>query len=425
MPQEEKMNINGISCYALPNVAAHSFCIGLYVYAGVLYEADTENGITHLFEHTVFRNIKNHYQGRLYELLVHNCLSFNATTYGEFVNFTLRGDRRGFPFALEVLGLIFDEIRIPAGEYDAEKRRIKSEIREESETTTLAYFTDQLVWAGTPLRRTIAGSCGNVDRISRRQLNAYRKSILTKNNLFFCLTGNYTREDECALEEMLSRLDIPAGENLRENMAPVPKDFGHRTFAVHVKNADYYRVKFCFDVDNGKFGAAVRDLLYSLLFKSETAMVHLALSEEKPLVYSFDSSFEQYRNISVLKLEYDVSKRDLQESVCEVFRMCARIKRGQFRFDDLLAWEITASRMWLDEIGETNFSLAYENHILGAEPLCFDDPMLGRYENVTKQDVVDMARAIFRPECMTLAMKGSEKYIASLDLGQYLHLLEE
>ena len=51
------MTENGIRIYSYPNPHLHSFCIALYVKAGCLYEPEEDNGITHLLEHLVFRNI--------------------------------------------------------------------------------------------------------------------------------------------------------------------------------------------------------------------------------------------------------------------------------------------------------------------------------------------------------------------------------
>ena len=42
---------SGIPVYSYVNPYLHSFCLCLYVKAGAIYESESENGITHFFEH--------------------------------------------------------------------------------------------------------------------------------------------------------------------------------------------------------------------------------------------------------------------------------------------------------------------------------------------------------------------------------------
>lgn len=55
---ERSFSVNGISIYSLTNPNLRSFCLSLYVRAGSIFEDISNNGISHLFEHVVFRNLK-------------------------------------------------------------------------------------------------------------------------------------------------------------------------------------------------------------------------------------------------------------------------------------------------------------------------------------------------------------------------------
>ena len=56
--KEQMYSVNGIELYSLTNSALKSFCLSLYIRAGSIFEKESENGISHLFEHIVFRNLK-------------------------------------------------------------------------------------------------------------------------------------------------------------------------------------------------------------------------------------------------------------------------------------------------------------------------------------------------------------------------------
>ena len=76
--EREHITPQGVSVFHDKNENIHSFCLCLYVRAGSLFETKENNGISHFFEHIVFKNI--HYQmgENLYQTLDRCGLDFNA-----------------------------------------------------------------------------------------------------------------------------------------------------------------------------------------------------------------------------------------------------------------------------------------------------------------------------------------------------------
>ena len=54
--EREHITPQGVSVFHDKNESIHSFCLCLYVRAGSLFETKKENGISHFFEHIVFKN---------------------------------------------------------------------------------------------------------------------------------------------------------------------------------------------------------------------------------------------------------------------------------------------------------------------------------------------------------------------------------
>ncbi|MCI6770484.1 MAG: insulinase family protein [Oscillospiraceae bacterium] len=137
--REQFSSVNGIDLYSLTNPNLKSFCLSLYIRSGSLFEDSSDNGISHLFEHIVFRNLKRKYRS-FYELLAMHGIDLCGCTYKEFIRFTINGPYYEFNFAIEILYGLFDEIQMSSDEFSKEKKRIKAEIREENERSTLDYF---------------------------------------------------------------------------------------------------------------------------------------------------------------------------------------------------------------------------------------------------------------------------------------------
>ena len=86
----------GVEAYLFPNASLHSFCLSLYARAGSMFEGEEENGITHLFEHLVFRSVNRAMNGTLYRELDRMGLCLEGCTYKEFVRFTVSGAKEHF-----------------------------------------------------------------------------------------------------------------------------------------------------------------------------------------------------------------------------------------------------------------------------------------------------------------------------------------
>ena len=106
--EREHITPQGVSVFHDKNENIHSFCLCLYVRAGSLFETKENNGISHFFEHIVFKNI--HYQmgENLYQTLDRCGLDFNASTYEEFIQFIITGAPAHFEEAAEILTGIFE-----------------------------------------------------------------------------------------------------------------------------------------------------------------------------------------------------------------------------------------------------------------------------------------------------------------------------
>ena len=225
--QEQELYINGTRIYSLTNHNLHSFCLSLYIRAGSIFEDITENGISHLFEHMVFRNLKNKYEN-FYHVMAKRGIDFEGCTYKEFIMFTVTGPSYEFDFACDILCGIFDEIVLDPCAFASEKKRIKAEMRERDERNSLHYLFNKAVWHDTEAEKTILGYCSVIDRISLRKLNEFGRKILSRDNCFFYVTGNASDEDIGRLGRKVEALDISQTSPGFANTITLNRDFFHR-----------------------------------------------------------------------------------------------------------------------------------------------------------------------------------------------------
>lgn len=421
--EEKRMTKSGIPVYSYPNPALHGFCLSLYVRAGSLYETESQSGETHLIEHMVFRNINHRMQGEMYPMLDRCGLSFNAETYKEFVQFYIVGAKEHFADAVTVFSHLFDPMILPRDQILPEKLRIKSEIRESNEATSLDYFSDRIVWDNTSLARSILGRAGTLDKMGSSYLTDAAKRIFSKQNLFFYVTGAVTEED---LESFCSAMSDPVADvtELRDNTAPLPENFGDRPREIFVKNSDETVVRFSFDFHPERYTNAELMLLYDILFYGECGKVYRELSDKTGLVYSFDPCMERYRNGGVLHLKYEVRPGNLERSVQIVCDLLQNLKDGLTdELDYVRPLYLDNSGLLFDNGEEFNWNRAYEVHILDC-PYPDHAARKEAFASVSAARISELAREIFCTCNLTLAIKGRKKQINREKLLEITQILE-
>ena len=406
--EEKHITPQGVTVFLNENDTLHSFCLSLYMKAGSMYEKKKKNGISHFFEHIVFRNIHHHRGQKLYQTLDRLGLTFNATTYNELIRFTICGAPQHFKEAAEILTEIFEPISLPEEEIDLERKRILAEIREEKEDECVAYLGRKETWRGTSLARSITGGKKTLSDIQGEHLRRYQEKKLSKGSFFFYVTGRLPEDALPSLTACIERYPLqPQYPQGWDNMAPQPESFFHRTPQVYVQKGDDTEVFFGFDLDVTRYSIAELDLLYDILFRGDYCRMYQELSEKKGYVYSYDPSSEQYANIGQLKFIYQVQNSHLTDSVASVIEIFRQLREDiADSLDYVKPNYIDNAYALLDEVDDYNWIKAYEDKILKTNYESMDD-RIRAYQEVTPERMTQICREIFRKENLVFAVQGN------------------
>lgn len=406
---------NGIKIHATPTSHLHGFSLSLFLRAGSMYERDAESGITHFLEHIAIRNVNAVMNGELYSLLDKHGLEFNASSFSEMVQFYVVGSCAKLAVGARLLSLLLSPIILSSAEIERERSRIKAEIRESDERTSLSGFSNKIVYEGASLANPITGTLGSVNAITARRLEEYRKRVFTRDNVFIYATGALTDTDLVLIADSFDT-PLPDGEpNL--NFAPVPEKFGRREPSVHIKNADFTMLRFTFDMDMSKVGVVESDLLYEILLGANSSRFYIELSENKGLFYDVSGSTERYRNIGSFVFSFEVRPDKIYEATEGVLGILTRLKSDLLSEDECMkAGYVDNALLLFDDVRELNFTMAYDNCIMG---LGYDglEERAAAYRRVSPESLRAAAREIFKPSNLTLAIKGNKRKIDAARLN--------
>lgn len=422
MPEHEQLRKtkNGVCIYSYKNPALHSFYISAFIKAGCMYEDARYAGITHFLEHAVIRNVNKLCDMRLYSLLDGRGIEFNASTYSEMVQFYVSGGSSEFNTGAEIISKILHPIVLDKSEIDAERKRIKAEIRESDDKNSLASFAGRIVFSGTSLASSIVGTNASVDRISAKRLEDYRREVCTPSNVFFYVTGSFGESELDALQNLIEQAQLLPDTEIRDNSAPVPENFGKRDGGVYVKNADFTMARFTFDIDMSRVRFAECDLLYDILLSGYDSPLFIEMSEKRGLFYDINGALERYRNIGTLNFSFELQGKNLLPALELAVDILNRIKRGDgIGRECMRAGYVNNAYMLYDDSRELNFTFAYDNHIIGAAYKSIEERKR-QYESITEDDVCRAAREIFKPSNLTLTVKGDKRNIDTEKIKEIL-----
>ena len=408
--ERKRIAKNGIPVYSYTNKSNHGFFISMFLKAGCMYESECENGITHFLEHVSIRNVNKLMDGRLYRELDRLGMEFNASTYSEMVQFYISGADKNFRSAAEMISRLLSPIVLDRVEIDAERSRVKAEIREVDDKSTLAFIAGESVWRDTPLAGAITGTLGSVSKISAKKLEDYRKRVFNRENVFFYVTGNVDDDGIDYLCELVGGYSVD-GYEVHDNVAIVPREFGKRRKTVGHKNADFTKIRYSFDVDMSRVSCAELDLLYDTVLGGYSSDFFIELSEKRGLFYDLGGSVERYRNVGVFSFSYELKESKLTEAV----RMTSELLRSYTEKTveperSMRACYVDNADMLLDEPRELCFTFAYDNHVLGLGYGSIEDRKRA-YASITPQRLRDVAKEVFRPENLTVTLKANKKKI--------------
>ncbi len=401
---------NGIKIHSYKNPSVHSCHISLYVKAGCMYEDAEDNGITHFLEHVLYRNVNILMDGKLYSTLDSLSIELGAATYNEMMQFNASGEYRGFKEMANIISLLFYPIALTADEFRAELSRIKAEIRESDDRTSLAAFSSGIVYEGTPLSRTILGTLGGISAITRRRLEDYRQRVFTPDNVFLYVAGNFGDGELEYLKELVGEADLSIGER-HDNIAIVPERFGKREDKVYIKNADFTMVRFGFDMDMSKLRPGEDDILYDILLGGNNSRFYIELSERRGVFYDISGSVEKYKNIGNFAFTYEVRAGSLYDAVGLTLAILSDMKKRLLPENECMKHGyVFGGELLLDDPRELGYTFAYDTQLMGYPYLDVAERSAA-YNSITPERIREAAREIFKPENMVLTIKGKKRKI--------------
>ena len=382
---------------------AQSAALGFFVGVGSRHEAPRENGAAHFIEHMLFKGTARRSAGQLARDMDAIGGQFNAYTTKEHTCFYGRTLDRHLDEGLDILADMLFHSRFDQGDVELERGVILEEIGmyEDTPEDLVSERLAAAVYQGTPLARPILGRASTLEGMTGEWLAQWQRKHYHAGNLVAALAGKFSPAQADSLRDLLASL--PSG--LPAQSAPA----AYRPAATARRKAiEQNHLILAFPAPSYLDDRRPQVmLLNALLGGGCSSRLFQQLREERGLCYSVYSYVADHADAGLLGI-YAAVSRDQEWAALEGARRVALelADHGPSQEEvDRVREQAKANLLMGSESVQARMS-----H-LGSSALLYGrvretEELLDLYDAVTREQLRDLAGALFRMEAASLSAVG-------------------
>jgi predicted Zn-dependent peptidase len=397
---------NGLTILTEKMNHIRSVAMGVWIGAGSRHELAEVNGISHFVEHMVFKGTKSRSAQIIAREVDAIGGNLDAFTGKETVCFNMKVLDEHVPTALEVLSDLVLNPVFASEEIQRERGVILEEIKmdEDNPDYLVHEIFTQNFWKDHPLGKPILGTKETVKRFERDTLMDFYGGRFLGGNMIFSAAGNI--EHDNFVEQVSRRFDsLPAGQSAKPDVPP------RTTARINLRNKkSLEQVQLCLGVpappvaDEARYVTLV---LNTVLGGGMSSRLFQTIREERGLAYAIYSDLNPYSDTGSLCVYAGTSADKAVQVVDLVMAEFSRLKgqllqpdelrraKDQLKGNLLLSLESSMSRM-----SNLARQQMYFNYFFGLQEI------LDKVEEVTAEQVMDTANALFQPDLVAVTLLG-------------------
>jgi predicted Zn-dependent peptidase len=410
---------NGIRVVTHEMPDHRSATIGIWVENGSRHESPSENGISHFIEHLLFKGTERRSAAQIAEEMDAVGGVINAFTAKEHTCYYAKVLDENLPLAVDLLTDIFLQSKFDEQEIERERSVILQEISQVEDTPddyvhdlfSLDLFRDH------PIGRPICGTAATVTSFSRDDLVGFFRSRYCPGRVIVAAAGHLRHAD--IVREMEARLS-----SVKESAtATDPAPDGNRPPRLHpgvfAHAKDLEQAHLCIGVPGLEQAHPRRYagyVLNTLLGGGMSSRLFQEIREKRGKAYSVYSFSSAYRDIGYFGVYAGTSVESTEEVVTLIVQELRNLAETKITEEELqrTQGQLVGSMILGLESTDSWMSHIARNEIYYGRTISTDDICQG-IRAVTRADVIELARQLFRSGALTLSLLGD--FGDSLDLS--------
>jgi predicted Zn-dependent peptidase len=402
---------NGIRVVSHEMPEHRSVSLGIWVENGSRHESAAQNGISHFIEHLLFKGTERRSAAQIAEEMDAVGGVLNAFTSKEHTCYYAKVLDENLPLAVDLLTDIFLHSNFDAEEIERERSVILQEISQAEDTPddfvhdlfSLDFFKDH------PIARPICGREETVGKFQRADFLDFFKVRYKPRRVIVAAAGNFRHD---ALARQMG--ELLGGVTDGANGAEPPALDGERVpvmgSGVYPHNKALEQAHLCLGVAGIPQAHPKRYIAYvlnTLLGGGMSSRLFQEIREKRGKAYSVYSFSSSYKDAGYFGVYAGTSVESSAEVVELILQELKKMAAGEIREEELnrTRGQLVGSMMLGLESTDSWMSHIARNEIYYGQPVATEE-ICQRIRAVSRDDVIELADALFRTNGMTLTLLG-------------------
>ena len=278
---------NGLKVLLLENHKSPAVTLQVWYRVGSRNEEDGKSGLSHFLEHMI--GPKDYSR-----VIEKNGGDSNAFTTEDVTVYYATMSREKIGIAIELEADRMAHNLLDGANFEPEKKVIMEERRlgtEDNPTAALAEITGAVTYTVHPYRRPVIGWMGDIQNLSREDLQRYYRTYYVPNNAFIVVVGDFSTQE--MLAKIISAFGkIPRGPAPSKVKIEEPTQRGEKRVTLK-KEAELPFLSLYYHVPNLKDSDSFAlDLLSVILAGGRSSRLYRELVYNRRLARSVDADYE-------------------------------------------------------------------------------------------------------------------------------------
>ncbi|MFH1046752.1 MAG: pitrilysin family protein [Patescibacteria group bacterium] len=406
---------NGIRVITVPHAETAAVTVLALYEVGSRYETAALSGASHFIEHMMFKGTRR----RPTTLDISRDLDsvgadYNAFTAKDYTGYYIKLQSGRLSLAVDMLDDMIYHSAYRAKDINSERQVILEELRmyEDNPMMLVEELVEEELYGGSPLGQRIGGTVQSVSALRREALMAYRDKYYVPSRTVLAVAGRF---DETEMQQLLNQKfgSTKANGQPRSYQRFDLAKAGYRAPRVRVHERDTEQVQAAIMFPAFGYGdrrLAALKVLAIILGGTMSSRLFTTVREREGLCYYIRAYPNSYQDIGDFSIQAGLSKDRVERALQLIIHELSLIKSKP-----VTAEELRRAKEYIK--GKTLLSLEDSSHQadwfakqeLLTRTIATPEQRLALIETVTRDEVQQVAREIFRANRLSLAIIGPYK----------------
>lgn len=402
---------NGLRVVSVPLSSVASATVMIIVGAGSRYEHKRINGISHFLEHMAFKGTKSRPSSLIISSVIEGVGGeFNAYTSKDHTAYYIKAAKTHLPLLFDILSDMLLNSLLDKAEINREKGVISEEINmyEDTPFRRIGTIYEELLYGNHPLGWDIAGTKEVITKLKRKDFIDYTSGLYQPNNTVVAVAGGVEHDNVMSLTDkwlgkwkkrpvyhfskVSDKQNSPAVKVAYKKTEQAHLILGFRSFPREHK--DRY----------------VQEVLAAILGGGMSSRMFIEVRERRGLAYYVRSSTTDYEEVGNFESQAGVDLKRINDAVSVMLSEYSKITREEVKDEELTkAKEFLKGRLILEMEDSRNVAGFYGSQLLMESKINTAKQVIEKIEAVTAKNIIRVAKEIFVPKTLNLAVIGPFK----------------